>query len=159
MDISPIGMIETPFTSLEGMPIQPAGAKGIKGRIHIAPAFEEGLNDIEGFSHLILLYHFHRSSGYDLTVTPFLDKTPRGLFSTRAPRRPNPIGLSIVRLLSRKGRILEIEDVDVLDKTPLIDIKPYVPRFDVREVTSSGWLENSQNDAKNKRSDDRFSNK
>ncbi|MCG8617888.1 MAG: tRNA (N6-threonylcarbamoyladenosine(37)-N6)-methyltransferase TrmO [Desulfobacterales bacterium] len=159
MEISPIGMIETPFTSLEGMPIQPTGAKGVKGRIHIAPAYEEGLNDIEGFSHLILLYQFHRSDGYDLTVTPFLDKTPRGLFSTRAPRRPNPIGLSIVRLRSREGRILEIEDIDVLDQTPLIDIKPYVPRFDVKEVTASGWLEQTQNDAENKRSDDRFSSK
>lgn len=103
MECLPIGIIETPFTDLEGMPIQPTGAKGVKGRLHIEPAYIKGLDDIEGFSHLILLYHFHRSKGFDLTVTPFLDKTPRGLFSTRAPRRPNPIGLSIVRLTGRQG--------------------------------------------------------
>ena len=156
MNISPIGMIETPFKELSGMPIQPTGARGVRGRIIMDPAYEAGLNDIEGFSHLILLYHFHKSTGYDLTVTPFLDKTPRGLFSTRAPRRPNPIGLSIVRLVSRTGPVLDIEDIDVLDQTPLIDIKPYVPGFDVREVTASGWLEKSQDNAVNHRSDNRF---
>lgn len=156
MEFSPIGIIETPFTDLKGMPIQPSGAKGVKGRLHIAPAYEQGLSDIEGFSHLILLYHFHKSKGYDLMVTPFLDTTQRGLFSTRAPKRPNPIGLSIVRLISRRGPVLEIEDIDVLDKTPLIDIKPYVPGFDTREVTASGWLEKAQERAKEKKSDSRF---
>lgn len=159
MEISPIGTIETPFTDPEGMPIQPTGARGVKGRIHIAPAYEEGLKDIEGFSHLILLYHFHKSSGYNLTVTPFLDNTPRGLFATRAPRRPNPIGLSIVRMLSRNGRVLDIEDIDVLNQTPLVDIKPYVPQFDVRDVTAAGWLETTQNDAETKKSDSRFTGK
>ncbi len=156
MECSPIGIIETPFTDPSGMPIQPTGAKGIKGRIHIAKAYEQGLADIEGFSHLILLYHFHKSSGFDLMVTPFLDKTPRGVFSTRAPRRPNSIGLSIVRLISRRGSILDIEDIDVLNQTPLLDIKPYVPGFDIREVTASGWLETTQKEVKDKKSDNRF---
>ena len=156
MEFSPIGIIETPFKNRAGMPIQPSGAKGIKGRIHIAPDYEQGLTDIEGFSHLILLYHFHQSQGFDLMVTPFLDKTQRGVFATRAPRRPNPIGLSIVRLISRGKRILEIEDIDVLDQTPLLDIKPYVPGFDTKKVTSTGWLEKSQDKAKDLKSDDRF---
>jgi len=156
MEFSPIGTIETPFKKREGMPIQPSGAKGIKGKLHILPAYEQGLSDIEGFSHLILLYHFHQSKDFDLMVTPFLDKTQRGVFATRAPRRPNPIGLSIVRLLSRSGSILEIEDIDVLDQTPLIDIKPYVPGFDIKEVTATGWLEKTQEKAKEMKSDSRF---
>ena len=156
MEVSPIGMIETPFKDLEGMPIQPTGAKGVKGRILIAPAYEKGLADIEGFSHLILLYLFHASKGFDLTVTPFLDNTPRGVFSTRAPRRPNPIGLSIVRLTARKGPVLDIQDIDVLDKTPLLDIKPYVPGFDIKAVTSTGWLEKTQGKAEHLKSDRRF---
>lgn len=156
MEFSSIGIIETPFKDREGMPIQPSGAKDIKGRIHIEPAYEQGLSDIEGFSHLILLYHFHQSKGFDLMVTPFLDKTQRGVFATRAPRRPNPIGLSIVRLMSRKKNILEIRDIDVLDQTPLIDIKPYVPGFDIKEVTASGWLEATQKKARDMKSDNRF---
>ena len=156
MKISPIGTIETPFKDREGMPIQPTGAKGVRGRIILDPAYEQGLNDLDGFSHLILLYHFHESKGFDLMVTPFLDKTKRGVFSTRAPRRPNPIGLSVVRLISCKGGILEIEDIDVLDQTPLIDIKPYVPKFDIKEVTASGWLEKTQDNALDHKSDDRF---
>ncbi len=156
MEFSPIGTIETPFKDREGMPIQPSGAKGIKGKIHIDLAYEQGLADIDGFSHLILLYHFHKSKGFDLMVTPFLDKTQRGVFATRAPRRPNSIGLSIVRLMSRKGSILEIQDIDVLDNTPLIDIKPYVPGFDTKDVTSTGWLEKTQEKAQSMKSDTRF---
>ena len=156
MEFSPIGTIETPFKDREGMPIQPSGAKDIKGKIHIDPAYEQGLADIEGFSHLILLYHFHKSKGFDLMVTPFLDTTQRGVFATRAPRRPNAIGLSIVRLLSRKGNVLEIEGIDVLDNTPLIDIKPYVPGFDTKDVTSTGWLEKTQEKARDMKSDTRF---
>ena len=158
MDItfSPIGTIHTPFKNLEGMPIQPSGAKDIEGRIEMDKAYEEGLNDIDGFSHLILLYCFHQSNSFDLTVIPFLDKTPRGLFSTRAPRRPNPIGLSIVRLVERQENILLIKDIDVLDGTPLIDIKPYVPTFDTRPDASAGWLEKNQKDSLSLRSDNRF---
>ena len=156
MEISPIGTIETPFKDREGMPIQPSGAKDVKGKIIIAPEYEQGLTDIEGFSHLILLYHFHKSNGFDLMVTPFLDKTQRGVISTRAPRRRNPIGLSIVRLVSRKKNVLDIVDIDVLDQTPLIDLKPYVPGFDIKDVTGTGWLQKTQGNAQNMKSDDRF---
>lgn len=156
MKISPIGLISTPFKDPSGMPVQPAGARDIPGTIVVDTAYEKGLTDIEGFSHLILLYHFHKSSGFDLMVTPFLDKVKRGLFATRAPRRPNPIGLSVVRLVSRKGRVLKILDIDVLNNTPLIDIKPYVPAFDIREVSSSGWLEKGQDRAVSLKSDNRF---
>lgn len=154
---SPIGIIHSPFTELEGMPIQPAGAEGVQGSIEIYPEFQEGLRDLDGFSHIILLYHLHRSEGYKLTVTPFLDTQQRGLFSTRAPRRPNPIGLSVVRLTGIDGNILHIENVDILDGTPLLDIKPYIPAFEPDAELRVGWVENAQGEVKEKRSDDRFS--
>ncbi|MBU8911859.1 MAG: tRNA (N6-threonylcarbamoyladenosine(37)-N6)-methyltransferase TrmO [Desulfobacterales bacterium] len=154
--IFPIGTIETPFDDLEGMPIQPSGASQVQGAIVIDKEYEQGLNDLEGFSHIILLYHFHQSKGYNLMVKPFLDDQKRGLFSTRAPRRPNPIGLSIVRLIKREGNRLTIEGIDVLNGTPLIDIKPYVPGFDTKDVTAIGWLENKQENAIDLKSDDRF---
>ena len=106
------------------------------------PEYAEGLQDIEGFSHIILLYALHRSSGYVLKVKPFLDHRLRGLFATRHPRRPNPIGLSVVRLLARHGDALEVEGIDVLDGTPLLDIKPYVPEFDARTDARAGWYDN-----------------
>jgi len=154
--ITPIGTIHTPFDDLEGMPIQPTGAALVRGSIVMDKEYEHGLNDLEGFSHIILLYHFHLSKGYDLMVKPFLDNHKRGLFSTRAPKRPNPIGLSIVRLIKRDGNTLSIEGIDVLNNTPLIDIKPYVPGFDTKEVTSIGWLEKSYKNAASLKSDDRF---
>ena len=156
MQISPIGVIKTPFNDLKGMPIQPSGAKDIEGTLVINQEYEQGLSDIQGFSHLILLYHFHQSTGYDLMVTPFLDTQKRGLFSTRAPRRPNSIGLSIVELTGREKNRLFVKGIDVLNNTPLIDIKPYVPKFDVKEVTSTGWLEEAQKKAATMKSDDRF---
>jgi len=125
------------------MPIQPSGAKGIKGTIEIRQEFIAGLRDVEEFSHLILIYAFHRCQGYSLEVTPFLDPRSHGVFATRAPKRPNAIGLSIVQLTGIKGTILAIEDVDILDGTPLLDIKPYVPRFDAVENAASvrtGWM-------------------
>jgi len=128
--ISSIGTIETPFNDLKGMPIQPSGAAEVQGTIVLEKEYEQGLSDLEGFSHIILLYFFHQSKGYNLMVKPFLDDQKRGLFSTRAPKRPNPIGLSIVRLIKREGNRLSIEGIDVLNGTPLIDIKPYVPGFD-----------------------------
>jgi len=126
------------------------------GTIVMEKEYEQGLNDLDGFSHIILLYHFHESKGYNLMVKPFLDDHKRGLFSTRAPRRPNPIGLSIVRLIKREGNRLTIKGIDVLNGTPLIDIKPYVPGFDTKEVTSIGWLEKSYEKAVSIKSDDRF---
>jgi tRNA (adenine37-N6)-methyltransferase len=153
---SPIGVIRTPFTSVEGMPIQPSGARNVAGQVILDARYEEGLCDLAEFSHLILLYHFHLSKGFKLKVKPFLDTVERGLFSTRAPRRPNPIGLSIVRLAEIDGCVLHILDVDVVDGTPLLDIKPYVPAFDVRGGVRAGWLELTQEQSKSLKSDERF---
>ncbi len=152
----PIGVIRSPFTDIEGMPIQPTGAKGVLGTLEIEPEYADGLKDIEGFSHLILLYHFHLSEGYSLEVKPFLDENARGVFATRAPRRPNPIGLSVVRLLGVEGCRLKIEGVDIMDGTPLLDIKPYVPDFDIRKAERVGWLSKKLDKAPEARSDERF---
>jgi tRNA-Thr(GGU) m(6)t(6)A37 methyltransferase TsaA len=156
---TPIGTIHTPFKDIDGMPIQPSGARDVPGRLVLDPQYEEGLCDLDGFSHLILLYHFHLSEGYSLMVKPFLDTVRRGLFSTRAPRRPNPVGLSIVRLNRIDGRIIHILDVDMVDKTPLLDIKPYVPAFDIRRNVRAGWLEQSQGQSTSIKSDQRFRKK
>lgn len=156
MDYRPIGIIHSPFTEPRGMPIQPAGARGVAGTVEVFDEFRDGLADLDGFSHVILLYHFHRSEGFSLSVVPFLDAQARGVFATRAPRRPNPIGLSVVKLCAVEGGVLHIENVDVLDGTPLLDIKPYVPQFDAAEDVRTGWLEAAGEGAKEKRSDDRF---
>lgn len=157
MEISykPIGVIHSPFKTKEGMPIQPAGATGIKGTIEIKPEFSEGLLDLEGFTYIYLIYHFHQSEGFKLLVKPFLDQKKHGVFATRAPKRPNQIGISIVKLKKIEGNILEIENVDVLDGTPLLDIKPYIPAFDWFETTKSGWMTNDKN-LKYFKSDNRF---
>ncbi len=136
----PIGSIHTPFSDIEGMPIQPAGARGIKGTVELYPQYREGLKDLDGFSHIILLYHFHRSQGHKLVVKPFLDDEERGVFAVRAPRRPNPIGFSVVRLLRVEGGTLYVEEVDMLDGTPLLDIKPFVPQFEAPAGERGGWL-------------------
>jgi tRNA-Thr(GGU) m(6)t(6)A37 methyltransferase TsaA len=107
--------------------------------VEVYSEFSAGLQDIDGFSHLHLLYAFHYSDGYALRVKPFLDDQPRGLFATRHPRRPNPLGLSVVQLLQRNGNLLEVEGVDMFDGTPLLDIKPYVPDFDIRTDVRTGW--------------------
>ena len=138
--IKPIGLIRSPYSDGKETPIQGAFSEG-RGEIEVFPEYEAGLKDIDGFSHLILLYYFHRVEGYSLSVKPFLDDTPKGLFATRYPARPNPIGLSVVRLLERSGNVLQIAEVDVLDGTPLLDIKPYVPQFDERKGATIGWLE------------------
>jgi tRNA-Thr(GGU) m(6)t(6)A37 methyltransferase TsaA len=152
----PIGVIHTPFKNLEGMPIQPSGASGVKGVVEVFAEYHPGLKDLEGFSHIILLYHFHGSSGFKLHVVPFLDSRPRGLFSTRAPKRPNPIGISVVQLERVENGMLHILNVDILDNTPLLDIKPYVPEFDAPKNVRTGWLDKAMKDASVKRSDDRF---
>lgn len=157
-NFSPIGMIHTPFKNTKNMPIQPTGAKNVQGSVTVFDAFSEGLTDIEGFSHIILLYYFHCSDGYKLTVKPFLDDTLHGLFATRAPRRPNPIGLSIVQLLRREDNILHVAGLDVVDGTPLLDIKPYVPAFDTPTETRIGWMTGKSGNAGTTRSDDRFGN-
>ena len=152
----PIGVIHSPFQDLSGMPIQPTGEASAPGTVEIFPEFEDGLKDLDGFSHVILIYYLHKVSGAKLTVTPFLDSEPRGIFATRAPTRPNPIGLSVVRLLGIEGNMLRVENLDILDGTPLLDIKPYVPEFDYRPEARTGWLERAQGKAREIKSDDRF---
>jgi len=156
IEFQPIGVIHTPFSERAGMPIQPSGAGGVQGSVEVYPEFREGLSDLDGFSHIILLYCFHRIEDFKLRVVPFLDTVTRGLFSTRAPMRPNPIGLSVVRLLGIEDGILRIENVDILDGTPLLDIKPYVPEFDAQSKIRTGWLEQVGKNVSKKRSDNRF---
>ena len=154
----PIGIIHSPFKNPEGMPIQPTGAEGVAGTVKVFPKYCAGLKDIEGFSHIILLYHFHLSDGYScsLEVTPYMDKNTRGVFATRIPGRPNPIGISVVRCIKVERCMLHIQDVDILDGTPLLDIKPYIPDFDARMTEWIGWLFGKSSNVNKKRSDGRF---
>ena len=158
IEFKSIGIIRSPFKKLKGMPIQPIGARGIKGKIELDEEYTEGLNDLEGFSHIILIYHLHLSKGHSLAVKPFLDTEKRGIFATRAPKRPNPIGLSVVRLEKIDRNKIYISDVDIVDGTPLLDIKPYIPNFDKNkdDEVSIGWFEDKQHNAVDKKSDDRF---
>ena len=153
---TPIGVIHSPFTDVAGMPLQSAAARGVPGRIALLSDYADGTQDLDGFSHLWLLYHLDRITGFSLTLTPFLDDQPRGVFATRSPKRPNPIGLSVVRLVRAERSTLHIEDVDVLDGTPLLDIKPYLPDFDVREAERIGWFAGKIHRVSTVRSDDRF---
>ena len=139
MKVEPIGIIHSPFKNKKETPIQPFKSKAI-GKVEVYKKYEKGLRDIEGFSHLILIYRFHKSRGFKLLVKPFLDNELRGLFATRAPRRPNQIGISIVRLLNIKNNILTVKGIDALDNTPLLDIKPYVPEFAAKTKVKIGWL-------------------
>jgi tRNA-Thr(GGU) m(6)t(6)A37 methyltransferase TsaA len=152
----PIGVIHTPFKEPIEVPIQPMSGKGIKGTIEIEPEYISCLKDLDGFSHIFLVYHFHLSAGYSPEVTPFMDDTPRGVFATRAPRRPNHIGISIVRLTKIEGGTLYIEDLDIVDGTPLLDIKPYVPGVDDRKAIQIGWLANKMHKVYKMRADNRF---
>ena len=149
--IHPIGMIHSPCTNAEKTPIQPSFASGIPGTVEIFPAYEPGLADLDGFSHIWLIYAFDRAGETRLTVKPFLEDVPHGVFATRAPCRPNPIGLSLIRLVRREGCTLYVEDVDILDRTPLFDIKPYVGRFDRRDDVRCGWLDQIDEQAALKR--------
>ena len=152
----PIGTIHSPFQEPVGVPIQPRAASGVKGKIVLDPVYKDGLKDLEGFSHLILIYHLHKSGEGDLLVKPFLDDKKRGLFATRAPRRPNNIGLSVVKLLGIEDTTLEVENLDILDGTPLLDIKPYIPDFDHIEDVRMGWYEKCRDKISEKKADDRF---
>ncbi len=152
----PIGVVHSPFEKPQDVPIQSAAAKGVCGKIEVNKEFTEGLKDLDGFSHLILIYHFHLAKPYSLLVKPFLDKKPHGLFSTRAPSRPNPIGISIVRLDKIQKNILYIQDVDIVNQTPLLDIKPYVPNFDQRNTHKIGWLTKNINKLESTKDDGRF---
>ena len=152
----PIGVVHSPFKYPKGTPIQSSAAKSINGTIEIHKEYQDGLTDIEGFSHLILIDHFHLSAKAVLKVKPFLDKKAHGLFATRAPVRPNPIGFSVVKLKRVIGNVLEVEDVDIVEGTPLLDLKPYVPEFDVRRDCRIGWLEGCLDKVRNVKDDGRF---
>jgi tRNA (adenine37-N6)-methyltransferase len=151
----PIGIIHSPYGSPEGTPIQPVFSKGEKGRVEIFPDYRAGLADLKGFSHIHLIYFMHRIEGFSLTCTPFLDTREHGIFATRSPRRPNPIGMSMVELLGIDEGLLAIGGVDIIDGTPLLDIKPYVPDFDVRLQVKTGWYEQAGNKQQTV-ADDRF---
>ena len=144
MQLTPIGIIRTAYVAPEGTPIQPVFSKG-SGRVDIFPEYREGLADLAGFSHIYLLYFLNRTEGFSLSCMPFMDTRQRGIFSTRAPRRPNPIGLSIVELRRIEGCVLSIGGHDILDGTPLLDIKPYVPEFDIKLRATSGWYADAGN--------------
>ncbi len=154
--LKPIGKIYSPHKIPEGSPIQPSGASGMKGRVELLPEYEEGLADIEGFERIILIYLFHLSHGFSLKVIPFLDTRERGLFATRAPARPNPIGISVVTVLSVDRHVIHVENIDIVDGTPLIDIKPYVPQFDAFVDSKSGWFEHAASTVKDLKADRRF---
>jgi len=156
IEFKPIGVIHTPFTEPKGIPIQPAAGREIEGTVEVFEPFRDGLADLDGFSHIALIFHLHRSEGYRLRVVPYLDTVERGLFATRAPRRPNPIGLSVVRLERIEDGTLHIRGVDMIDGTPLLDIKPYVPPFDDPERVRIGWLEAFRARIPGHRSDERF---
>ena len=151
-----IGVIHSPYKEPSGTPIQPTAAKGVEGTVEISSEYVEGLRDVDGFSHIILVYHFHLSKECFLQVKPYMDDQRRGIFATRAPPRPNPIGISIVRLTKLEGSMLHIQDVDIVDGTPLLDIKPYVPEFDMREAEKIGWLEERIRKLPTARDDGRF---
>jgi tRNA-Thr(GGU) m(6)t(6)A37 methyltransferase TsaA len=150
----PIGVIHTPFREQAGAPIQPACAEGAEGTVTVFDPYVEALADLAGFERIWLLYHFDRSRAWESLVVPYRDDVKRGLFATRAPARPNPVGLSVVRLVSVVGNTLHVQDMDVLDGAPLLDIKPYMPQFDAHPGSRSGWLDAS---ASTRRvADDRF---
>lgn len=140
IEYEPIGIIHSPFTELDGTPKQPKGAAGVVGTVEVFPQYAEGLEGLDGFSHIVLLFHFDRSVGFDLQVVPSRDVERHGLFATRSPRRPNPIGLSVLRLRSVEGTTLHVEGLDIVDGTPLLDIKPYLWDVDPGTPIRTGWL-------------------
>ena len=159
INLKQIATIKSPFCSLENMPIQPKGAKDTYATIEFKKEFQDGLKDLDGFSHIYLIYYFHKIKEAKLQVVPFNDNTNtlRGVFSTRTPMHPNSIGLSIVELISVEENIVTIKGIDILDGTPLLDIKPYIENFDkIDSLTKSGWMKATSDDVSNKRSDKRF---
>ncbi len=152
----PIGYVHSPFTEGVGTPVQPAGGRDVKATVEVLEEFAPGLRDLDGFSHIVLLYHFHACNATSLNVKPFLDDTERGVFATRAPARPNKIGMSVVRLDRIEENVLHIRDVDILDGTPLLDIKPHVPSIDCPGEARTGWLEGRTTRFREARDDGRF---
>jgi tRNA (adenine37-N6)-methyltransferase len=154
LPLRPIGVIRTRFHEPQGTPIQPMYASGSLGEVVVDEEFEPALADLEGFERVWLIYWFDRGGPYEPRVVPYRDTQTHGLFATRAPNRPNPIGVSVVRLLRREGRVLHVADVDILDGTPLLDIKPYVSAFDAFPEAQAGWLDAGRMDRQV--ADDRF---
>ena len=152
----PIGVVHSPFKVPQDVPIQSVAAEGVMGIVEVAREYVDGLRDVDGFSHLILIYHCHLAQDYSLLVRPFLDERLHGVFSTRAPSRPNPVGVSVVRLTRMEKNILYIQDVDIIDGTPLLDIKPFVPEFDQRKAERIGWLTKNIDKLHSGRDDGRF---
>lgn len=152
----PIGIIHSPFKEPKGTPIQSTAAKDIEGTIDIFPEYTDGLQDLDGFSHIILIYHFHLSKKAPLLIKPYMDSKPHGVFAIRAPSRPNPVGLSTVRLIGIEKNKILVRDIDIVDGTPLLDIKPYVPEFDTRKVVKTGWLEKNVRKLIKSKDDGRF---
>lgn len=151
-----IGVIRSPFKDVRGVPIQPRAAAEVEGVVEVFPQYVDGLRDLDGFSHVILIYHFHLIERYSLLVKPYMDQAERGVFATRAPARPNPIGISVVRLMEIDKNLLRVKGLDVVDGTPLLDIKPYVPEFDVYEAERIGWLEKNVHKLRWTRDNGRF---
>lgn len=152
-----IGLIHSPFKEIIGTPIQPKAAEGIKGEVEVFKEYEDGLEGIEEFSYIILIYHLHLMKETKLRVKPYMGKNIVGVFATRAPSRPNPIGLSTVKLIKRNGNILFIENIDIIDNTPLLDIKPCVPSFDnYMKNAKIGWLEKNIHKLEKTRDNGRF---
>ena len=152
----PIGVVHSPFKVPQDVPIQSVAAEGVMGIVEVAREYVDGLRDVDGFSHLILIYHCHLAQDYSLLVRPFLDERLHGVFSTRAPSRPNPVGVSVVRLTRMEKNVLHIQDVDIIDGTPLLDIKPFVPEFDQRKAERIGWLTKNIDKLHSGRDDGRF---
>ena len=144
LNLQPIGVIHSPHKEAIGTPVQASLAAGIESTVEVFPQFTAGLKDLEGFERIWLVYWFDRAKETQLIVTPYLDAAPHGLFATRAPCRPNPIGLSAVRLLEVQGNLLRVDGGDVLDNTPLLDIKPYIPSFDAFPAQRIGWYDNAK---------------
>jgi tRNA-Thr(GGU) m(6)t(6)A37 methyltransferase TsaA len=152
--MKPIGVIHSPFKRKEDIDTKkfadPKGFDVVHGELEIYKEYEEGLKDTEGFSHLIVIFAFHRSEGYKLQTVPFLDDKLRGVFSTRSPNRPNPVGMTVVKVIERKGNILKVSGIDMIEGTPILDIKPYTPR-DQKSAIRCGWLEDKMNNTKNEK--------
>ena len=157
--LKPIGIIHTSFKQPKGTPIQPSRSDGAVGWIELYSEYVRGVSDLDGFSHIVLIYYFHLSKGFELIVTPYLDNNLRGLFATRAPRRPNPIGISVVKLQRIEDNILHVINVDIVDGTPLLDIKPHIPEFNSPENIRVGWLNNKNENNDIKLADNRFHKK
>ncbi len=153
----PIGIIHGPFHNLEEMPIQPTSELSGRGTVEIYTEFTDGLKDLGGFSHIYLLYHFHKTRQSKLLVTPFLGTEVHGIFATRAPSRPNPIGISLVKIVRLENNLIHVDHIDMLDGTPLLDIKPYVPEFENAHDVRIGWLEQAKGQIRTRKSDERFS--